>query len=87
LEEVQLVAAHKVLTVFDDSIFPIVGNPKGILGLQLRACPIHLLNVIIVFDNFVKLCVIRSFLAEDHTIWGQCYKTFFVRDLQIFILS
>jgi hypothetical protein len=40
-------AGHSVLAETDDNLALIVGNPQGILGQQLRLCPIHLLNIII----------------------------------------
>ncbi len=47
LEEVTLCVGHKVLTEVDDISALIVGDPRGMLGLQLRPQPIYLLNRII----------------------------------------
>jgi hypothetical protein len=46
LEEVAVHAGNEVLAGVDDNSALIVGNLQGILGQQLRLCPIHLLNVI-----------------------------------------
>jgi hypothetical protein len=48
MEEVALRAGHEVLADVDVNITQIVGDPRGILGRQLRPHPIHLLNIIII---------------------------------------
>jgi hypothetical protein len=48
LEEVIVRASHEVLMEVDDNCALIVGNPQGILDLQLRPRPMHLLNIIII---------------------------------------
>jgi hypothetical protein len=39
----------------DGNILLVVGDPQGILDHQLRPHPIHLLNITINFNNFIKL--------------------------------
>jgi len=39
----------------DDSILLIIDDPQGIIDQQLRPCPIHVLNVIIILINCLKL--------------------------------
>jgi hypothetical protein len=40
LKEAVVHAGHKVLMEVDDNILLIVGDPKGVLGKQLRSQPI-----------------------------------------------
>jgi hypothetical protein len=39
----------------DENILPIVGDSQGILDKQLRPRPVHLLNIIILSINYIKL--------------------------------
>jgi hypothetical protein len=55
LEEVAVRASHKVLMKVDDNIFCIVGDPPGIMDLQLKPYSIHLLKVIILYIISIKL--------------------------------
>ncbi len=41
LEEVAVCVGRKVLVEVDSKSVPIVGNPQGILGWQVRPYPIH----------------------------------------------
>jgi hypothetical protein len=47
-EEVAVHSDNKVLMEFGKNNVLIVGDPRGILGKQLRPAPIHLLNTIII---------------------------------------
>jgi hypothetical protein len=55
LEEVTMPAGRTVSVEVDDNILQIVGDPQGILDKQLRPHPIHLLNIIIVLNSYIKL--------------------------------
>ncbi len=58
LEEVALCAGHKVLMEADDNLLPIIGDPHWILHEYLRPRTIHLLNIIIILINCIKLYTI-----------------------------
>ncbi len=51
LEEVVVRASHKVLMEVGDNILPIVCDPPGIMGQQLKPYSIHLLKVIILHER------------------------------------
>ncbi len=53
MEVFALRAGHKVLADVDVNIAQIVGDPRGILGWQLRPHPIHLLNIIIILISYL----------------------------------
>ncbi len=59
LREVAPCAGHKVLMEVDDNILLIVGDQSGILDKQLRLHPIHLLNIILILVNYIKLYIIK----------------------------
>jgi hypothetical protein len=42
---------HKVLMEIDDNILLIVGDPQGILDLQVSPHSIQLLNIVMIFIN------------------------------------
>jgi hypothetical protein len=41
----------------DDNSVLIVGDPQGILGQQLRPCPMQLLNIIIIWQLINKILI------------------------------
>jgi hypothetical protein len=51
---VAICADHKVLMKIDDNISLTVCDAQGILDQQLRPHPIHLLNIIIIFMNYLN---------------------------------
>ncbi len=51
LEEVVAHADHEVLMEIENNSVMIVGDPQGILGMQLRPYPIHISNVIVIILN------------------------------------
>jgi hypothetical protein len=53
MEEVAVRADHEVLMEVDDTWMLIVGNPRGILGQELKPCPILLsFNIIMLVTYF-----------------------------------
>jgi hypothetical protein len=56
-------AGHEVLMEVDDNSALIVGDPQGILGQQLRPCPIKLLFIIVIILNHYEL--LNYFLKEE----------------------
>jgi hypothetical protein len=57
LEEVAVHTGHGVLMGVDNNNLLIVCNPHGILDLQLRPYPIHLLKNVIILIKYVKLYI------------------------------
>ncbi len=53
MEEVEVPAGREVLVDVDDNSALIVGNPRGILGQQLKPQPIYSLNFIIMYILYV----------------------------------
>jgi hypothetical protein len=53
LEEVTVSAGHKVLMEVDYNILLIVADPQGILDLQIRPHPIPLLNIFVIFIDYI----------------------------------
>jgi hypothetical protein len=58
LEQVAVQASRKVLVEFDDNILLIVGDPQWILDEHLRPHMIHVLNIIIILLNYIRLDII-----------------------------
>ncbi len=64
---------HKVLIKADDGISLIGGDPRGILDQQLRPHPIHILNIITILINFIKLYILRQLNAVKSCHLGSFY--------------
>ena len=40
-----------------------------------------------IYSSSPYISVFHDILTEDEMTWAQCYKTVYVRDLQIFVIS
>jgi hypothetical protein len=58
LEDIDRHAGHKVLMEVDDNRVVIISNPLRTLDEQFMPNPVHLLNIIIVAINYIKLYII-----------------------------
>jgi hypothetical protein len=54
LEEVTVHAGHKVLMEATNNISLVVGDPQGILDLQLKPYPMYLLDIITIIIIFIN---------------------------------